>query len=58
MRHFIRALGAIALVSVLTGCAVYPAPYYGYAGYPAYYGGYYAPYVYGPAVIVGGYGRR
>jgi hypothetical protein len=54
MRHLFRT-AVLTIVVALGGCAVYPAPYYGYAGYPGYYGGYYAPpYAFTPEVIVGG----
>jgi hypothetical protein len=58
MKHLGRAGVILGTVLALGGCALYPAPYYGYpgyAGYPGYYaGGYYAPYAYSPAVVIGG----
>jgi len=56
MRHLGRAIVILATGVALSGCAVYPAPYYGYPGYPAYAGSYYAPYGYVPGVIIGGGG--
>jgi len=58
MRHLGRVVVVLGGVLALSGCALYPAPYYGYpgyAGYPGYYaGGYYAPYAYAPEVVIGG----